>query len=272
MTTYLDFIEIYLACTIFIIGTLFGSFFSLANYRIPRKKDIVFTRSFCPKCNHNLGFFDLIPVLSYIFHGGKCKYCKEKISPRYILLELSSGTFFLVTYLIFKLTPYFFVSIALYIYFVMLTGIHLNKQKMIKEEMGKLNMEKDSLNQKSGVFITEVVVAAVIFAIAVTTMYLTYRSSTAAVKDELYNSNVMLECTKNVEIALGLEYDTLTSFSANTIIDGINYNTKIEVEKYSNSTKKLEDYIKIIKATTICNSGDKTYSYNIETMKKRVSK
>ena len=266
-----DFETIYLSVTIFIIGTLFGSFFSLANYRIPRKKDIVFTRSFCPKCNHNLGFFDLIPVLSYIFHGGKCKYCKDKISPRYILLELSSGIFFLLTYLIFKLTPYFFITIALYIYFVMLTGIHLNKQKLIKEEMESLDMEMN-LNKKSGVFITEVVVAAVVFAVLVTSIYLSYRSSTSSIQDELYNSNAMFECTKNVEIALGLDYDVLTSFSANTLIDGVNYNTRIEVEKYSNSTKGLEDYIKIINATTTCTANEKSYSYVINTMKKRVDK
>ena len=76
---------------IFIIGTLFGSFFTLAVYRIPIKQDITHTRSYCPKCNHKLTFFDMIPVLSYLFLGGKCRYCKEKIRIRYLLLELLSG-------------------------------------------------------------------------------------------------------------------------------------------------------------------------------------
>lgn len=80
----------------FIIGTVLGSFYTLAVYRIPLKQDITHTRSYCPKCNHKLNFWDLIPVLSYIFLGGKCRYCKNKIRPRYIILEVSSGVAFLL--------------------------------------------------------------------------------------------------------------------------------------------------------------------------------
>lgn len=79
---------------IFIIGTLFGSFYTLAVYRIPKRQDIVHTHSYCPNCNHKLGFLDLIPILSYLFLQGKCKYCKEKIRPRYLILEVLSGILF----------------------------------------------------------------------------------------------------------------------------------------------------------------------------------
>lgn len=68
----------------------------MAVYRIPLKQDITHTRSYCPKCNHRLNFLDLIPILSYIFLGGKCRYCKERIRPRYIILEISSGLAFLL--------------------------------------------------------------------------------------------------------------------------------------------------------------------------------
>ena len=81
---------------IFCIGALFGSFFTLAVYRIPIRQDITHTRSYCPKCNHKLGFLDMIPILSYTFLGGKCRYCKEKIRPRYILLEILSGIVFVL--------------------------------------------------------------------------------------------------------------------------------------------------------------------------------
>lgn len=81
---------------IFIIGTLFGSFYTLAVYRIPKKQDITHTHSYCPNCNHKLGFLDLIPVWSYIFLGGKCRYCKNKIRPRYFILEVLSGLVFVV--------------------------------------------------------------------------------------------------------------------------------------------------------------------------------
>ena len=79
---------------IFCIGALFGSFFTLAVYRIPIGQDITHTRSYCPNCNHKLGFWDMIPIFSYIFLGGKCRYCKQKIRPRYLLLEIFSGLVF----------------------------------------------------------------------------------------------------------------------------------------------------------------------------------
>lgn len=88
--------NIILYILIFCIGTLFGSFFTLAVYRIPLGKDITHERSFCPNCNHKLQFLDLIPILSYIFLGGKCRYCKQKIRPRYFLLELMSGIVFVL--------------------------------------------------------------------------------------------------------------------------------------------------------------------------------
>ncbi len=88
--------EILIYAVIFIIGTVFGSFFTLAVYRIPLKENITYKRSFCPNCNHRLEFLDLIPVLSYIFLGGKCRYCKKKIRPRYLILELLSGLAFLL--------------------------------------------------------------------------------------------------------------------------------------------------------------------------------
>lgn len=98
--------EILFYFLIFIMGTLFGSFFSLAVYRIPIKESIMYGRSYCPKCNHKLQILDLIPVLSYIFLGGKCRYCKERIRPRYIFLELVSGFTFLLFALSLKIDIY----------------------------------------------------------------------------------------------------------------------------------------------------------------------
>ena len=80
----------------YIIGVVLGSFFTLATYRIPLKQDITHTRSYCPKCNHELQFWDLIPILSYIFLGGKCRYCNKQISPRYLIIEFFSGLFYLL--------------------------------------------------------------------------------------------------------------------------------------------------------------------------------
>ena len=89
---------------LFIIGTLFGSFYTLAVYRIPKRQDITHTHSYCPNCKHKLGFLDLIPVFSYIFLGGKCRYCKEKIRPRYFILEITSGILFITIAFVMRLT------------------------------------------------------------------------------------------------------------------------------------------------------------------------
>lgn len=92
--------------TIYIIGVLLGSFFTLATYRLPLKQDITHTRSYCPNCNHSLNFWDLIPVLSFLFLKGKCRYCKNKISPRYIIIELASGLIYLLFVMSLKLDLY----------------------------------------------------------------------------------------------------------------------------------------------------------------------
>jgi len=88
--------DIFFYIIIFIMGITFGSFYTLAVYRIPKGEDITHTHSYCPNCNHKLGILDLIPVFSYIFLGGKCRYCKQKIRPRYLMLETISGLFFVM--------------------------------------------------------------------------------------------------------------------------------------------------------------------------------
>jgi len=101
------------------MGTIFGSFLTLAVYRLPLHKDITHERSFCPNCNHKLGFLDLIPVWSYIFLKGKCRYCGEKIRIRYLFLEVLSGLVFLISYISMNFNFPFF-ELDKMVYFVML--------------------------------------------------------------------------------------------------------------------------------------------------------
>lgn len=106
---------------IFIIGITFGSFYTLAVYRIPKEEDITHTHSYCPNCKHKLNILDLIPVFSYIFLGGKCRYCKQKIRPRYLILETISGLFFVVIAYLMGLSIYNLetTKIVEYIFFVL---------------------------------------------------------------------------------------------------------------------------------------------------------
>lgn len=114
--------DLFIYIILFMMGTIFGSFFTLAVYRIPLKKDITHERSFCTTCAHRLGFLDLVPVLSYIFLKGKCRYCGEKIRIRYLLLEVLSGLVFLFTYISLNTHfPYFdFYKLVHFISFIFL--------------------------------------------------------------------------------------------------------------------------------------------------------
>lgn len=99
-------IEIVLTIILFIIGIYFGSFFTLATYRLPKKEDITHKHSYCPNCNHKLGVFDLVPIFSYLFLRGKCRYCKNPIGIRYFLFELLSGIVFVLFGLSLKIGIY----------------------------------------------------------------------------------------------------------------------------------------------------------------------
>ena len=101
--------EIYICAIIFIMGSFFGSFYTLAVYRIPLHKDIVHEHSFCPNCNHKLGILDLFPIFSYIFLKGKCRYCSQKIRIRFFLLLFKSMRIDLLNLELIKLIDFAFL-------------------------------------------------------------------------------------------------------------------------------------------------------------------
>lgn len=69
---------------------------------------MVWGRSRCPACGQVLAWYDLVPVASYLVLRGKCRYCKEKISPRYLAVEILTGTIFIVIFWYFGMTPSLF--------------------------------------------------------------------------------------------------------------------------------------------------------------------
>lgn len=88
----------------FCLGAIFGSFYNVVGYRLPRKESLLYPSSHCTNCNHKLGPFELIPILSFLLLGGKCKNCKNKISWFYPIFELLSGILFALSYVIFGFT------------------------------------------------------------------------------------------------------------------------------------------------------------------------
>ena len=82
---------IFLYISIFLFGIVIGSFMNVCIYRIPKQEEIVKTRSHCMSCGYVLKWYDLIPLFSYIFLGGKCRKCKTKLSVQYPLIEAANG-------------------------------------------------------------------------------------------------------------------------------------------------------------------------------------
>ncbi|NIA18681.1 MAG: prepilin peptidase [Simkaniaceae bacterium] len=83
---------------VILFGLMIGSFLNVCIYRIPEGLSVVKPRSKCPHCGHPITAIENIPVVSYLFLGGKCLECKTKISPRYMFVELLTAFLFWVTY------------------------------------------------------------------------------------------------------------------------------------------------------------------------------
>ncbi|ABN52086.1 MAG TPA: prepilin peptidase [Hungateiclostridium thermocellum] len=93
-----------------LLGLLVGSFLNVCIYRIPNDESVVRPRSHCMKCGHTLGALDLVPVFSYLFLKGRCRYCGEKISPRYALVELLTSVVYLLLFWKYGLSVDFLAS------------------------------------------------------------------------------------------------------------------------------------------------------------------
>ena len=83
---------------VFYLGLFFGSFLNCVIYRLKKKQSFLRGHSYCPACQHQLYWYDLIPILSYLLLSGKCRYCKKPISLQYPLVELATGLLFLAVF------------------------------------------------------------------------------------------------------------------------------------------------------------------------------
>ncbi len=110
---------------IFIIGTMLGSFFNVCIYRLPRGEGVIFPGSHCPECHAKLLPWDNIPILSYIFLRGRCRYCHGIISNRYIMVESITGLLYLGLFVRFGLGVDFFYYIFFISVLVIITFIDI---------------------------------------------------------------------------------------------------------------------------------------------------
>ncbi len=80
------------------LGLCIGSFLNCVIYRLEKNVSFVKGRSYCPNCKHQLIWLDLVPVFSFLFLGGKCRYCRQKISIEYPIVEIVTSLLFLLIF------------------------------------------------------------------------------------------------------------------------------------------------------------------------------
>jgi len=112
--------------TVFLFGLLVGSFLNVCIYRLPLNHPVVFGCSRCPVCLKALRVLDLIPVISYLFRRGRCRYCKSFISIRYPLVEILSGCLFLLCYVKYQFSAMFLTAIVLTSFLIVIAFIDID--------------------------------------------------------------------------------------------------------------------------------------------------
>lgn len=104
--------DLYYLVVFFIFGLVFGSFFNVVGYRLPKKMSLTSPPSHCPQCEHKLTPLELVPVLSWLFQRGRCKNCGNKIPIFYPIFETFTGIVFALIYHIFGLSINTFIALV----------------------------------------------------------------------------------------------------------------------------------------------------------------
>ena len=110
----------------FILGSLMGSFYTVLGNRLPNNEKVLFSTSHCDSCNHKLNFLDMIPILSFVFLRGKCRYCHKPIDSTSTFMELISGVFFATAFYVFGTGYEFFIAIGIVSMLMIITVSDIN--------------------------------------------------------------------------------------------------------------------------------------------------
>jgi len=116
----------------FVLGSVIGSFLNVVIIRIPRHEPIsgAHNRSHCMSCGHQLNSLDLVPIFSYIFLGGKCRYCKAHISPRYWIVELVTALCFTLSIIVLGISVGLLISFVLIGALIAASGIDIDRMEI----------------------------------------------------------------------------------------------------------------------------------------------
>jgi len=119
-------VNIVYAVFAFIFGSIIGSFLNVVILRTPLRQSIVTEPSHCFSCGHRLAWYDMFPIFSWLFLRGKCRYCKAKISSRYMIVEAVTAVSYCLAYLVFGFKWELAFSIVLFAVLVVLSGIDID--------------------------------------------------------------------------------------------------------------------------------------------------
>ena len=89
---------------VIILGALWGSFANVCIFRLPGEKGVVSGRSYCPKCENKIAWYDNIPIISFFLLRGKCRSCKTSISIQYAIVEAINIISFVTIYYFFGIS------------------------------------------------------------------------------------------------------------------------------------------------------------------------
>jgi leader peptidase (prepilin peptidase)/N-methyltransferase len=83
----------------FVFGAIVGSFLNVCIHRMPRGQSLLSPPSHCPHCGYSIPWYLNVPLVTWLWLRGQCANCRAPISPRYFLVELITGLFFLAAWL-----------------------------------------------------------------------------------------------------------------------------------------------------------------------------
>jgi prepilin signal peptidase PulO-like enzyme (type II secretory pathway) len=152
-------IDIFLYILVIIFGLGFGSFATMAVYRIPNNIPWISEKPFCPRCKHELYFRDYFSILSFFINKGYCRFCKNKIefSYAYLITEILILGYLLINFNIFGFSDTFILNSGIIIA-ISIWSIILTKAKKNIDEILKITLVFICLNKvQSGITITDLI-------------------------------------------------------------------------------------------------------------------
>lgn len=105
--------ELFYIIMFFIMGTYMGSFYTVVGLRLPKGESFLISRSKCDQCKCELSLLEMVPILSYLLLGGKCRHCGSKIDSLSTFMELFTGILFAVAYYSFSFTPELLIALGI---------------------------------------------------------------------------------------------------------------------------------------------------------------